>query len=134
MCTKDKMELTLKRDILADGYTLGLLSVDGKHYCYTVEDMVREGVKIPGKTAIPYGRYKVIVNMSNRFKKLMPLLIDVPGFEGVRIHSGNTAEDTEGCIIVGRIRTEKGVRDSREVAQQLTELLKAQPVVYITII
>lgn len=128
------MELTLKRDILADGYTLGLLSVDGKHYCYTVEDKVREGVKIPGKTAIPYGRYKVIVNMSNRFKKLMPLLIDVPGFEGVRIHSGNTAEDTEGCIIVGRIRTEKGVRDSRDVAQQLTELLKAQPVVYITII
>lgn len=128
------MELTLKRDILADGYTLGLLSVDGKHYCYTVEDMVREGVKIPGKTAIPYGRYKVIVNMSNRFKKLMPLLIDVPGFSGVRIHSGNTAEDTEGCIIVGKIRTEKGVRDSRDVAQQLTELLKAQPVVYITII
>ena len=80
------MELTLKRDILADGYTLGLLSVDGKHYCYTVEDKVREGVKIPGKTAVPYGRYKVIVNMSNRFKKLMPLLIDVPGFEGVRIH------------------------------------------------
>lgn len=128
------MELTLKRDILADGYTLGLLSVDGKHYCYTVEDMVREGVKIPGKTAIPYGRYKVIVNMSNRFKKLMPLLIDVPGFSGVRIHSGNTAEDTEGCIIVGKVRTEKGVRDSRDVAQQLTELLKAQPVVYITII
>lgn len=128
------MELTLKRDILADGYTLGLLSVDGKPYCYTVEDKVREGVKIPGKTAIPYGRYKVIVNMSNRFKKLMPLLIDVPGFEGVRIHSGNTAEDTEGCIIVGKIRTEKGVRDSRDVAQQLTELLKAQPVVYITII
>ena len=128
------MELTLKRDILADGYTLGLLSVDGKNYCYTVEDMVREGVKIPGKTAIPYGRYKVIVNMSNRFKKLMPLLIDVPGFSGVRIHSGNTAEDTEGCIIVGKVRTEKGVRDSRDVAKQLTELLKAQPVVYITII
>lgn len=128
------MELTLKRDILADGYTLGLLSVDGKPYCYTVEDKVREGVKIPGKTAIPYGRYKVIVNMSNRFKKLMPLLIDVPGFEGVRIHSGNTAEDTEGCIIVGRIRTEKGVRDSRDVAQQLTELLKAQTVVYLSII
>lgn len=128
------MELTLKRDILADGYTLGLLSVDGKPYCYTVEDKVREGVKIPGKTAIPYGRYKVIVNMSNRFKKLMPLLIDVPGFEGVRIHSGNTAEDTEGCIIVGKVRTEKGVRDSRDVAQQLTELLKAQTVVYLSII
>ena len=128
------MELILKRDILADGYTLGLLSVDGKPYCYTVEDMVREGVKIPGKTAIPYGRYKVIVNMSNRFKKLMPLLIDVPGFEGVRIHSGNTAEDTEGCIIVGKIRTEKGVRDSRDIAQQLTELLKAQTVVYLSII
>lgn len=128
------MELTLKRDILADGYTLGVLSVDGKPYCYTVEDMVREGVKIPGKTAIPYGRYKVIVNMSNRFKKLMPLLIDVPGFEGVRIHSGNTADDTEGCIIVGKVRTEKGVRDSRDVAKQLTELLKSQTVVYLSII
>lgn len=129
------MELTLKRDILANGYTLGLLSVDGKPYCYTVEDTVRDITdKIPGKTAIPYGRYKVIVNMSNRFKKLMPLLIDVPGFEGVRIHSGNTAEDTEGCIIVGKIRTEKGVRESRDVAKQLTELLKAQPVVYLSII
>lgn len=88
--------------------TIGRLSVDGVAFCDTLEDVVREvdgepveNWKIPGETAIPYGTYKVVVNYSARFKRDMPLLVGVPGFEGIRIHPGNTDHDTEGCILVG---------------------------------
>ncbi len=97
------MEILLKRTFTNQDRTLGQLSVDGVNECFTVEDTVRkDGVKIAGKTAIPAGRYEVIFNFSNRFKTQMPLLLRVPNFEGVRIHSGNTELDTEGCIIVGK--------------------------------
>jgi hypothetical protein len=127
------MELKLERDELKDDCTLGKLYIDGVFFCYVVEDKVRKE-KIKAVTAIPYGRYKVIVNMSNRFKKLMPLLIDVPFFEGVRIHSGNTAEDSEGCLIVGMVRTENGVGMSRVAFAKLMEKLKGQNNIYITIV
>lgn len=72
---------------------------------YTLEDIVRPaGVKINGKTAIPAGEYSLSLTMSNRFKKILPLLANVPNFSGVRMHGGNTSEDTEGCILVGRSR------------------------------
>ena len=104
------MELTLVRDVCGTDCTLGKLFVDGAFDCYTVEDVVRpDGTKIPGKTAIPEGRYRVVVTRSPRFGRDLPLLEKVPNFEGVRIHPGNTAADTEGCIIPGRVRTARGV-------------------------
>lgn len=127
------MELTLERDILKPEYTLGKLSIDGTFFCYVVEDVVRQGAKVHGKTAIPYGRYKVIINMSNRFKKLMPLLLDVPQFEGIRIHAGNTALDTEGCLIVGMARTDNGVGMSRIAYTKLMDKFTGQNNIYITI-
>lgn len=95
------MKLIIKRNLFTPTETLGELSIDGKFFCYTLEDTVREnGVKVHGETAIPYGTYKVIVNMSNRFKRLMPLLIDVPNFEGVRLHGGNSHVDSHGCPLI----------------------------------
>jgi len=96
-----KNELILIRHTYTDNSTIGQLSINGEHFCDTLEDKVRD-VKIYGETAIPEGTYKVIINMSNRFKVLMPLLIGVPGFEGIRIHPGNTKADTHGCILVGK--------------------------------
>lgn len=128
------MEITLKRTALNPEFTLGEMFIDGAFFCYTVEDTVRSGAKVKGKTAIAYGRYKVIISKSMRFKKDMPLLLDVPNFEGIRIHSGNTAEDSEGCIIVGMAQTLNGVGLSRVAFQRLMERLKGQNSIYISII
>ena len=89
------MELSLKRLWLSETTTVGTLAIDGTFECYTLEDKVREK-KIKGITAIPAGRYKVIITESPRFKRPLPLQLNVPGFEGVRIHPGNDAGDTEG--------------------------------------
>ena len=108
------MKLTLTRAQLDPDVTIGRLLVDGAFECWTCEDTVREpGVKIPGKTAIPAGAYPVVVTPSPRFKRDLPLLVGVPGFEGIRIHPGNTAADTEGCILPGLDRMPKGVGRSR---------------------
>lgn len=122
-----KANLNLERDIFTDDFTLGKLYLNDKFFCYTVEDKYRDLTKeekIYAKTAIPEGTYKVIINMSNRFKKLMPLLLNVPNFEGIRIHSGNTSKDTEGCIIVGDKRTKNGVALSRVSFDRLMKELK----------
>lgn len=97
------MILVLQREILSDESTIGQLrSEDGEFVCFTLEDKVRpEGVKLFGKTAIPAARYRIEITESQRFKKRLPILLNVNGYEGVRIHSGNTSADTEGCILVG---------------------------------
>lgn len=121
------MKLSLIRKSRSEDFTLGELFIDGQFFCYTVEDKVRPlGEKVFGKTAIPAGSYKVIINMSNHFKKEMPLLLSVPGFEGVRIHSGNTAEDSEGCIIIGMVKTENGVGMSRVAFTKLMDKIKGK--------
>jgi hypothetical protein len=94
------MKLTVQRTHGTKGFTAGELSIDGEYFCDTMEDEER-AEKIAGETAIPLGHYKVIIDMSIRFKRLMPLILNVPNFAGVRIHNGNTPKDTEGCILVG---------------------------------
>ena len=121
------MKLFLQRIAQTPEYTIGRLYIDDKVFCNTLEDPVRDlpkEQKIMHKTAIPEGTYKVIVNRSPRFKRDLPLLLDVPYFEGIRIHRGNTAKDTSGCILVG-INREKGkVLDSTIHELKLTEILK----------
>ncbi len=109
------MELTLKRIAKRANYTIGNLYIDSVYICDTLEPTEREGgLKIKGKTAIPKGRYKVIISYSNRFKKSLPLLLNVPNFEGVRIHSGNDYHDTEGCILCGVNKQVGKVLESRK--------------------
>lgn len=97
------MKLRLERIFQGGEYTIGKLYINNIYFADTLEDVVRnQDVKIHGKTAIPFGTYKIIMNMSNRFKKRMPLLLDVQGFAGIRIHSGNFSSQTNGCILVGK--------------------------------
>ena len=96
------MKITIKRTFKGAEYTIGKLYIDGAYFCDTLEDTVRPaGVKIAGKTAIPSGTYKVKKTMSPRFKKILPEILNVKNFSGVRIHAGNTHADTEGCVLLG---------------------------------
>lgn len=106
------MEIKLVRKWLTGNSTIGELSVNGVFECFTLEDAVRP-VKILGITAISTGRYEIAVTFSNRFQKFLPLLLNVPDFQGVRIHPGNRPEDTEGCILVGQIREEDFIGNSK---------------------
>ena len=108
------MQVTVKRIFKGPEYTIGKLYLDGHYLCDTLEDTVRPaGTKIAGKTAIPAGTYKCKKTWSPRFGKILPELFDVPNFTGVRIHTGNTAKDTEGCILVGLNKTKGAVIDSQ---------------------
>lgn len=101
---------SLQRD---SDVTIGALLMDGEFFCWTCEDPIRE-IKIYGETAIPRGRtYELELTYSSRFKQNMPLVKDVAGFSGIRIHPGNTAADTEGCILLGLDRYAKSVGRSR---------------------
>lgn len=129
------MELLLRRIYRGAKYTIGRLYIDGVYFCDTLEDTDRDlkqnddvedirKRKIKGQTAIPLGTYNIILNRSNRFKKILPLLESVPCYEGVRIHSGNTHIDTDGCILVG-FNTIKGmVTNSRVTMTNLMKKLK----------
>lgn len=133
------MKLTLKRKYSGSAYTIGDLLIDGVFFCNTIEDVVRRlpdvcpntpkgknctcKEKVYAETAIPAGTYKVTIEYSPRFKRQLPCLHDVPHFIGILIHSGNTAEDSVGCIIVG-FNTVKGkVTNSRATSDKLNAIL-----------
>lgn len=117
------MLLTLKRTYKGPEYTIGKLYINKEYFCDTLEDAIREK-KIYAETAIPFGKYEVTISYSPRFKKNLPLLLNVPNFEGVRIHSGNTKDDTEGCILVGFNKAKGKVLDSRVTFTRLMNKLK----------
>lgn len=131
------MEIMVNRRTKTDNSTISDLSTDNGYKCVVLEDKDRGLIdamtveqitekKILGKTAIPSGKYEIIVNFSNRFQRLMPLLLNVKGFQGIRVHSGNVATDTEGCLIVGK--NEANIPDeilnSREVFNELFPLIQ----------
>ncbi len=121
------MKITLTRTDITDASTIGELEIDGIFECYTLEDKDRKledgGVKVPGETAIPRGTYKVIIDFSNRFQRLLPLVLNVPQFTGIRIHPGNEAEDTEGCILVGNSKSINFIGQSRAAFDALFKKL-----------
>lgn len=124
--TASDLSLRLIRTEFHKGYTLGALEINGVFECWTVEDEVREeGVKVFGQTAIPYGKYKVVIDQSKRFGRLMPHILDVPMFDGIRFHAGNTALDVEGCIAVGDRKVQGGVQFSVQAFDRLFNKLKS---------
>src|SRR6476659_8160031 len=117
------MKLRLERTWFEPECTIGTMFVDGAYDCFTLEDVERE-VKVYGETAIPLGTYNVVITPSNRFKRDLPLVENVPGFEGIRIHPGNTAADTDGCILVGINKGPGWVGESRAAFNELFEKIK----------
>lgn len=121
------MELALNRIFLGSSATIGELLINDKYLCDTLEDRVRpEGEKVYGKTAIPEGTYEVKLTHSPRFKKILPEILNVPNFSGIRIHTGNSSKDTEGCILVGTWDGEKEdwVGNSKIAFDKLMPLLE----------
>jgi hypothetical protein len=148
------MELKLKRTEFTETSTIGELSINGVFECYVLEDKDRgltqsmslaESVatKVHGKTAIPYGTFKIVVTKSERFSKMkgkpvyLPLLLNVPNYAGVRIHTGNKPEDTEGCLLPARKKSKNFVSESTLAFNQLNDkinlAIKAGEVVTIEI-
>lgn len=131
------MEIQLKRIAKRNDYTIGNLYIDGQFFCNTLEDTDRgltdsqnllyiKSKKIFSKTAIPTGTYKVKLTYSPRFKRILPLLVGVKGFDGIRIHQGNYPKDTEGCILVGKNTIKGGVFESKETLERLLKKLEGQ--------
>jgi hypothetical protein len=139
------MKLTLKRIAKKEAYTIGKLYIDGVYFCDTLEDKDRDlhefmalpeikKRKVMHKTAIPKGRYKVIVNMSPSKKRLLPRLLNVPGFEGILIHRGNDDGDSSGCILVGENKVVGKVINSTKYELKLVEMLKNEKDITIEIV
>ena len=135
---KGKMKLILTRHARQADYTIGRLEDEnGKKICDTLEPTWRDykggELKIPKKSAIPEGTCRVVVTKSRRFQKYLPLLVGVHGFEGVRIHSGNTNKDTDGCILVGHNLQVGQVLWSRITLEKLMKLIENEKEIYLTI-
>ncbi len=119
------MELKLIRETFTEDSTIGKLFIDGIFFCFTLEDKVREK-KIKSITAIAKGRYEVVISFSNRFQQLMPLLLNVPEFEGVRIHWGNYSKDTDGCILLGNTKGANMIGNSKATYAKFMKMLKKE--------
>lgn len=129
------MEIKVNRIARKAGYTIGRMSLNNEYFCDTLEDTDRGlsdsmqvnevlAKKIKAQTAIPVGKYDVILTFSPKFKRVLPLLLNVKGFEGIRIHAGNTAEkDTEGCLLVGENKVKGQVINSRATLEKLMSVL-----------
>lgn len=129
------MEILLQRIAKKAKYTIGKLYINDQYFCDTLEDTDRsltqsmteqqiKSKKVYGETAIPTGTYRIIISYSNRFKKQMPLLLNVPGFSGIRIHTGNTEKDSLGCILVGKNKAVGKVLESRDTYSKLFSILQ----------
>lgn len=128
------IELELHRIYFSPTYTIGKLFVNGSLFCDTIEDKNRDinkdgdlndlnEAKVMHKTAIPYGRYEVIVNMSGRFKRMLPRLLNVPHFDGILIHNGKDETSSSGCIILGENKEKGKVLNSTFYMNKLTDYL-----------
>ena len=138
------MRIELVRIAFKDTYTIGKLYVDGKYFSDVLEDVDR-GLKssmteseilkkkVKGETAIPTGHYVINITYSPKYKRMMPLLLDVKGVSGIRIHSGNTAKDTEGCLLVGKNKKVGMVLESRDTYQRLFKMMEGQKEITIDI-
>ncbi|WP_310394164.1 DUF5675 family protein [Hymenobacter sp.] len=120
------MHLDLYRDLSAHGCTLSRLHLAGNFECFVCEDVVRTGPKVWGKTAIPAGTYRVVITFSPRFQTYLPLLLNVPGYQGIRIHSGNSEHQSLGCLLPGQalMPGRVGVLRSRAACASLFAKLK----------
>ena len=130
--------LTLTRIAKRTDYTIGRLEDEnGVKICDTLEPTWRDfkggELKVPRKSAVPEGTYPVVITKSKKFGKYLPLLVGVPGFEGVRIHSGNTVNDTEGCILVGQNLIKGKVLLSRLTLEKLMRLIENEKRIFLTI-
>ena len=139
------MKLKLIRDTFTENTTIGKLYVDGVYFCETLEDKdrgldqklstaINTALKVYGETCIPYGIYNVIVTPSVRLKRILPLLINVEGFQGIRLHKGNSKKDTLGCIILGTTRGKDAVYQSTVQELRLVELIKDKKDITIEIV
>jgi hypothetical protein len=130
------MELQLKREIFTEQSTIGTLTINGEFECFILEDKDRGlsdalsleqilKVKVYGKTCIPYGRYEIDWTMSARFKKMMPILLNVKGYSGIRIHKGNTELDSLGCLLCGTRKKSNMITESTLATKNLYAKIEA---------
>lgn len=112
---------------IGEGYILGKVYANGLYFSESCEDQDRQlekgGVKVKTRTAIPRGAYQLTTSFSMRFKKELPDVKDVPQFAGVRIHGGNRAEDSEGCILIGRVRTSSGIAQCAATVERMINMI-----------
>jgi hypothetical protein len=128
------MEIRVKRIARKDGYTIGRMSLNNEYFCDTLEDTDRGlkdtmqvneilAKKVKGQTAIPTGKYDVILTFSPKFKRVLPLLLNVPGYQYIRVHHGNLPSSTDGCLLVGENKVKGQIINSRATLEKLMSVL-----------